>query len=254
MQQTGEVQGWGEAFMASLANALAVLLAAIPRIIGFFLILVIGWIVASAVAKGTAALLRAVRFDEVARRARFDELARRLGTEATAAGFVAAVFKWIIRIVTLMVAFEALGLSQIGQLFESLLLWIPNLIVALAVLLLAGLAAQPIGNLVHGAAREGGFGNADVLARAARIGVWVFAAIVALTQLGIAENLIYALFYGFVAAVALAFGLGGRETAGRIVEGWHRTAQEGRRPGGSGVSPGGGGVSPGGVSPGGGAT
>jgi uncharacterized membrane-anchored protein YitT (DUF2179 family) len=240
MQQTGQVQGWGEAFMASLTSAVAVMLAVIPRIIGFFLILVIGWFVASAVAKGTAALLRAVRFDEAARRARFDELARRFGTEATAAGLVAAVFKWIIRIVTLMVAFEALGLSQIGQLFESLLLWIPNLIVALAVVVLAGMAAQPIGNLVHGAASEADFGNPDVLARAARIGVWVFAAIVALTQLGIAANLIYALFYGFVAAVALAFGFGGRETAGRIVEGWHHAAQERRRRGRGDVSTGGG--------------
>jgi hypothetical protein len=240
MQQTAQVQGWGDAFMTSLTNALAVLLTAIPKIIGFVLILIIGWIVASAVAKGTAALLRAVRFDEVARRARFDELARRLGTEANAAGFVAAVFKWIIRIVTLMVAFDALGLTQIGQLFESLLLWVPNLIVALAVVLLAGLAAQPIANLVHGAATEADFDNPEVLARAARILVWVFAAIVALTQLGIAENLIYALFYGFVAALALAFGMGGRETAGRIVEGWHRAAQERRRPGSSGVSPGGG--------------
>lgn len=240
MQQTGQVQGWGEAFMASLTNALAVLLTAIPKIIGFFLIVIIGWIVASVLAKGTAAVLRAVRFDEVARRARFDELARRLGAEATAAGFVAAVVKWIIRIVTLMVAFDALGLTQIGQLFESLLLWIPNLIVALAVLLLAGLVAEPIGNLAHGAATEAEFGNPGMLARAARIGVWVFAALVALTQLGIAENLIYALFYGFVAAVALAFGFGGRETAGRIVEGWHRAAQEKRRPRSGGVSPGGG--------------
>jgi small-conductance mechanosensitive channel len=228
MQQGGQVQGWGDAFMSSLANAVTVLLAAIPRIIGFFLILIIGWFLASALAKGTAALLRAVRFDDVARRARFDELSRRLGTEASASGFIAGVIKWIIRIVTLMVAFEALGLTQIGQLFESLLLWIPNLIVSLAVLLLAGLATQPIGNLVHGAASEADFGNPDALARAAQTGVWVFAAIVALTQLGIADNLIYALFYGFVAAVALAFGLGGRETAGRIVDRWHRAAQEKR--------------------------
>jgi hypothetical protein len=238
MQQGAQVQGWGEAFMASLATAVTVLLAAIPRIIGFFVILIIGWILASALAKGTAALLRAVRFDDVARRARFDELSRKLGTEPNAAGFVAGVIKWIIRIVTLMVAFEVLGLTQIGQLFESLLLWIPNLIVALAVLLLAGLAAQPIGNVVHAAASEADFGNPDALARAAQIGVWVFAAIVALAQLGIAENLIYALFYGFVAAVALAFGLGGRETAGRIVERWHDAAQEKRRPGrGGDVAP-----------------
>ncbi|HUE76396.1 MAG TPA: hypothetical protein VMM83_00515, partial [Longimicrobiales bacterium] len=101
-----------------------------------------------------------------------------------------------------------------------------------------GLAARPLGNLVRGAAAEGDFSDPDAIARAARIALWVFAVIVALTQLQVAENLIYALFYGFVAAIALAFGLGARETAGRIVERWYRAAEE--RRGGSSRPPGGG--------------
>lgn len=227
---------WGDAFMASLTDALSLLLAAIPRIVGFLLILLVGWVIAKALGRGAAALLRAAKFDDLARRARFHELTSRLGTDSDAAGLAGAVVKWLLLIVTFLVAFDALGLPEISNLFEALLLWIPNLIVAIAVLFLAGLVAAPLGNVVRGAAAEGGFSSPEALAKAARIGVWLFAAVVALTQLGIAENLIYALFYGFVAALALAFGLGARETAGAIVDRWYRAAQPDGRSRGSGGS------------------
>lgn len=236
--QAEPVQGWGEALMASLANALAVLAAAIPKIIGFLLILLVGWIIARLLGRGTRALLSAAKFDDLAGRAGFDRLTRKLGSDAAASELAGATVKWIILLVTFLVAFEALGLPEVSNLFQALLLWIPNLIVALAVLFLAGLAARPLGNLARGAAAEGDFSDPDAIARAARIALWGFAVIVALTQLRVAENLIYALFYGFVAAVALAFGLGARETTARIVERWYRTAEQ-KRGGSSRPAPGG---------------
>lgn len=226
--QVQTFQDWSEALMASVANALTVLANAIPRVIGFILILLVGWILARLLGRATRALLGRVRFDELAGRARFNELTRKLDAETDASALVGSIVKWIILFATLLVAFEALGLPEISSLFEALLLWIPNLIVAVAVLFLAGLAAGPLGTLVRGAAAEADFSDPDALARAARIALWVFALIIALAQLGIAENLIYALFYGFVAAVALAFGLGGRKTAAKVVERWY-TAAERRR-------------------------
>lgn len=235
--QAQTFQDWSEALMASVANALTVLANAIPRVIGFLLILLVGWILARLLGRATRALLRAVRFDELADRARFDELIRKLGAETDASAVAGATVKWIILFATLLVAFEALGLPEISSLFEALLLWIPNLIVAVAVLFLAGLAAGPLGTLVRGTAAEANFSDPDALARAARIALWVFALIIALAQLGIAENLIYALFYGFVAAVALAFGLGGRETAGKVVERWYAAAERRKGSGGGGARP-----------------
>lgn len=231
--QAQTFQDWGGALMASVSNALTMVGNAIPRVIGFLLILLVGWILARLLGRATRMLLGAVKFDELATRARYDELVRKLGADANASELAGATVKWIVLFATLLVAFDALGLPEISSLFEQLLLWIPNLIVAVAVLFLAGLAAGPLGNLVRGAAAEAEFGDPDALARAARIGLWIFALIIALAQLGIAENLIYALFYGFVAAVALAFGLGGRETAGKVVERWYAAADR-RRGSGSG--------------------
>lgn len=235
--QAQPVQSWGEALMTSLGNALTVLVNAIPKIIGFLLVLLVGWIVARLLGRGTRALLSAAKFDRAASRAGFDELTRKLGADASASELAGATVKWIVLLITFLVAFEALGLPQVSQLFEAVLLWIPNLIVALAVLFLAGLAARPLGNLVRGAAAEADFSDPDAIARAARIALWIFAAIVALTQLQVAENLISALFYGFVAAAALAFGLGARDTTSRIVERWYRAAEQ--RRGGAGSAGGG---------------
>ena len=94
---------------------------------------------------------------------------------------------------------------------------------------LAGLAANALASLVRGATAEAGLGNPDVLATIARVAVWGFAIVIAVNQIGIATELVNTLFMAIVGAVALAlalaFGLGGRETAGRIVASWYEHGQ-----------------------------
>jgi hypothetical protein len=97
---------------------------------------------------------------------------------------------------------------------RQLLLWLPNLAVAIAVLILGGLAANWLAGLVRGATAKGDLGNPDLLASIARVAVWAFAIVVALNQIGIARELVNTLFVATVGAVALAlglaFGIGGR--------------------------------------------
>jgi len=111
-------------------------------------------------------------------------------------------------------------------------MWLPNLVVALVVLGIGGLAANALGNLVHGAAAESGVGGPDFLARVARYAVWAFTIMVAVNQLGIATALINILLTATAGAVALAlglsFGLGGRDTAATIVRQWYERGQANR--------------------------
>jgi hypothetical protein len=103
---------------------------------------------------------------------------------------------------------------------EQLLLWLPNLVVALVVLVIGGLAANALAGLVRGATAGSGLGDPQLFATIARIAVWAFAIVVAVNQIGVARELVNTLFMATVGAVALAFalafGLGGRETAARI--------------------------------------
>jgi hypothetical protein len=216
--------------MTSLAAALALFLGAIPKVIGFIVILVIGWIIAAALAKAVAGLLRAVNFNALAQRSGFSGFVEKMGLHTDAAGALALITRWFVRLIVLVVAFDALGLPAVSNVLQQLLLWLPNLVVALVVLVIAGLLANALSSLIRGAAAEAGLSNPDLLASVARVTVLIFGIVVAVNQIGVAKELVNTLFMGFVAALSLAlglsFGLGGRETASEIVSTWYRRGQQ----------------------------
>src|ERR671932_1026182 len=224
------VTDWGVAVMTSLTSALALLLSAIPKVLGFVVILVIGWLIASAIAKVVSSVLRAVKFNDLAQRAGLSSFVQQMGLHTYAAGFVALITKWFVRLIVLVSAFDALGLPAVSQVLQQLLLWLPNLVVAIIALVIGGLAANALGKLVQGATAESGLGSPDLLATIARVAVWAFAIVVAVNQIGVATTLINTLFMAVVGAVALAlglaFGLGGRDTAAQIVRGWYERGQQ----------------------------
>jgi small-conductance mechanosensitive channel len=221
---------FGEATLASIAGAMAMLFSAVPRILGFLLILLVGWFVATLIDKGVAALLRTVRFNDLAQRAGFTGFVKKMGVDSDAAGFLADLVKWFVRLIVLVVAFDALGLPAVSDVLRQLLLWLPNLVVAMVVLVVAGLAAEALGNLVRGSTSQAGFDNPELLARVAKVAVWAFAIVVAVNQIGIATTLVNTIVMATVGAVALAvglaFGLGGRDTAAELVRQWRRNAQQ----------------------------
>ena len=241
------ISDWSAAMMTSLAAAMAMFLSAIPKIIGFAVILIVGWLLASLVEKGVAAVLRAVRFNDLAAKSGLAGFVNKMnaggGSTATAhgshqhragaldpAGMIGLIAKWFVRLIAAVVAFDALGLPAVSEVLRDLLLWLPNVIVALVVLVIGGLAARALSNLVRGAASEADLSNANLLSKVASALVWAFAIVVAVNQIGIATELVNTLFMAFVGAIALglglAFGLGGRETAGRILSKWYDRAQE----------------------------
>jgi hypothetical protein len=219
-----------ETLMASFRDAFSMILGAIPRILGFIVVVAIGWFVSTILARAVTGLLRAIRFDELARKSGLADFLTKMGTGTDSAGVVAGLVKWLVRIVVLLVAFDVLGLPAVSDVMRQLLLWLPNLVVAIFVLFIGGIAARALGNIVRGATAESGFSNPETLANVVRTTVWAFAIVVAINQLGIATNLINTLFTGFVGALAvalgLAFGLGGRDLASRTLENWYDQAQE----------------------------
>jgi hypothetical protein len=216
------VQDTGDALRASLAGALNTFLSAIPRIIGFAVVLIVGWIISSLLARGVEALLNAVRFNDLARRSGFADFVENMGVRDTSSGVIASIVKWFVRLITLVVAFDTLGLPAVSNVLQQLLLWLPNLVVALVVLVIGGLAANALSRLVRGTTAEAGFTNPDMLATVTRVAVWAFTIVVAINQLGIATTLINTLLIGVIGAIALAcglaFGLGGRDRAAQLLD------------------------------------
>ena len=224
------VRDAGEAFRASLAGALNTFLSAIPRIIGFAVVLILGWIISSLLARGVEALLHAVKFNDLARRSGFADFVQKMGVRDDASGVIASIVKWFVRLITLVVAFDTLGLPAVSNVLQQLLLWLPNLVVALVVLVIGGLAANGLSQLVRGTTAQAGFTNPDMLATVTKVAVWGFAIVVAVNQLGIATTLINTLLIGIVGAFSiafgLAFGLGGRDRAAQMLDTMGRNAQQ----------------------------
>jgi len=222
IQVATTIRDTGDALRLSLAGALGTFLSAIPRIIGFLLVLLIGWFIASLLAKAVAALLHAVKFNDLARRSGFADFVHKMGIKTDSAGVIASVAKWFVRLIVMVVAFDTLGLPAVSEVLRELLLWLPNLVVALVILVIAGLAATALSNLVRGATAEAGLSSSNTLATIAKVAVWAFGIVVAVNQLGIATTLINTLLIGLVGALALAtglaFGLGGRDRAAQVIE------------------------------------
>jgi hypothetical protein len=227
---TTPITDWGTAIVSSLTAAFALLLGAITRIIGFLLILIIGWMIASAIAGIVRAVLRGIRFNEMASRAGIEGFLQRAGVQQDSSSIVAEVVKWFVRLITLVVAFDALGVPTVSAILTNLVLWLPALFVALIVLVVTGLVANAVYRLVQGSASGAGLPNAEMLGTIARVAVWAFGIIVAVNQIGVASSLINILFASVVTAMTLAFGLafglGGRETAGLIVRNWYESSQK----------------------------
>ena len=211
--------------MASIGGAMAMFFSIIPRLVGFLLILIIGWFIAFLIGKAVAALLHAVRFNTLADRAGISGFAKQMGVNQDASQFMASVIKWFIHLIVLVVAFDELGLLAVSAVLTQFLLWLPNLVVALVVVVLGGLAAEAVYGLARGAAVEADFARPELVAKIAKAAVWIFTIVIAINQIGIAVTLINTLFMGLVAALALAlglaFGMGGKDTAARIVSKWY---------------------------------
>ncbi|WP_233410975.1 mechanosensitive ion channel family protein [Rugamonas violacea] len=220
---------WSDAILASLATASALLFSSIPRIMGFAVILIVGWIIAAVVARALAALLRTAHFDGFSERAGLSGLLQRGGGKQSASAIVAGIAKWFIRLITLMVAFDALGLPAVSDVLRQLLMWLPNLVVALVALIIGGIAANALSEVVLNAAVKGELENPPLLAAVARNAVWAFAIVVAINQIGVAATLVNIFFIGvvgtFALALGLSFGLGGRDVAGALLRRWQARQQ-----------------------------
>jgi len=225
-----QVSHWSETLMASLSTAFALFFSSVPRLIGFAVILIVGWLIASLLGRALEALLKAAHFNQFADRAGLSGFLQQGGSRSDASGLIGAIAKWFIRLIALMVAFDALGLPAVSEVLRQLLMWLPNLVVALVALVIGGIAANALSGVVRAAAAEGGLEKPDFLAKVAKIAVWAFAIVVAINQIGVATTLVNTLFMATVGALALAlglaFGLGGRDTAAAVVRGWY---ERGRR-------------------------
>ena len=216
------VTDWGQALLTSFTSALALVFAFIPKFIGFLVIMLVGWLVAKALGKAVTFLLRKIGFDNFSNRIGLTRFEQRMGIRLDPADFLGRIVFWFVILVFLVPAFESLGLTSITLILNELISYIPSVFVAILILFLGTLLATVVADIVRGAIATAGIGNPNVFAEISRWAIILFATMMALTELSIATAIVLELFgaivFGSALAFGLAFGLGGRDAARRLIE------------------------------------
>src|SRR5918994_68584 len=199
-----------------LQNALSTFLSYLPQLIGAIVILIIGYIVAKVLQAVVGRVLQAIGFDGWMEKGGIKRFFDRAETNQTPHSILGKLVFWFVFIIALTMAADALGIPQVSAVLGRLIAYIPNIIAAILILILAALLANFVSGIVRGATGSG------LLASVARYAIIVYAAFAALTQLGIAVQLTantFLILLGSIGlAAALAFGIAGREVAGEIIQ------------------------------------
>lgn len=194
----------------------------LPNFLVAIIILVVGWIVAVAIAKLIKAVLNSVKIDEVGDKLGLDQLSSRAGMKMSVSGAIAWLVKWFVLLAVFLAAADILQLDQISAFLNEVLAYIPNVVAGAAILLVGTMVAHFLARLVRHSVQAAGLKSADMLAAVTQWAIMVFTILATLHQLGVAAAFIQTLFTGVIAMLAiaggLAFGLGGKEHAAKVLD------------------------------------
>ncbi len=190
-----------------------------PLLIGAGLILVLGSLLAMGLGEAVGAFAKNLKLDSLIEKTPLHHLFAVLGVKSSA--LIEEIVKWVILIVVFIAAADVAHLDQLNQFLNDVLHYLPNVFVAVLILVVASIVATFVGNLIQKTVSDD-LGYYSGLSKGA---IYTFAVLAALHELQISKPLIEILFTGIVAAFVLSFGLGGREVAGEIIRKFYNDFQ-----------------------------
>jgi hypothetical protein len=217
------LQTWGEVFTMSLQGLWLGFIGFVPNLIVSIIIFIVGWVIAGVIGKALKQVLDTLKLDKLFASAGAEHALSKAGLKLDVGGFIGGIVKWFIIVVFLVTSLEIVGLNQVNLfLREVVLSYLPQVIIAALVLLLAAVIADAIGKVIASGAKAANVRTAGMLGTIAKYAIWIFAFIIALSELGIAPQFMQILFTGLIAGLALAgglaFGLGGKDAATKVIE------------------------------------
>lgn len=216
------LQTWGEVLTQSFQDLWVGVIAFVPNLVVAIVIFILGWVIGAVLGRVVSQIIKAIRVDSALESAGASDVLSRAGFRLDSGAFVGGLVKWFFIIAFLVAAFDVLGLTQVNVFLQEVVLgYLPNVIVAALILLVAAVIADAMQKVVVGSAKAAEMDHAHFLGGVTRWAIWIFAIIIALSHLGIAQSFMQVLFTGVVAMLALAgglaFGLGGRDAAGDFI-------------------------------------
>lgn len=219
-----------DTFLNSLNEFWLQLVYFIPKLLAVIIILFIGWLVAKLVRLVVKRALIATQFDKFAQKSGLESFMNHGDLSITLSGIISQTIYWLVILLFVITGANSLGLTALAALLQRLAGYLPHIIVAILVVIFGTLLARFINRLVFAWLHSIKFSNALAISTTAEYGIQILAIFIALEQLEIATQLIQALFIiifgALFLALALAFGLGGREWAAKTIAEWDAKKQK----------------------------
>lgn len=215
------IQTWGDVFTQSLQSVWMGVANFLPGLVIALIIFAIGWVLAALIEKLVESIFKALKIDAALKSAGLEDIIKRAGHNLDSGKFVGTLVRWFIVVVFLMASFDVLGLNQVNSFLRDVVNYLPSVIVAVLILMVAVVVGNAMHRIVVASSKAANLKSAEFLGRITKWSIWIFALLTALFNLGVApaliQTVVMAVFAGGALAVGLAFGLGGKEVAQKLI-------------------------------------
>ena len=212
---------WNAVVMEPVTAMLARVASFLPTLLGVFVILIIGWIVAGILKNVVVKLLKLIQLDTATEKAGLGDVLRRGGIRQTLSELVGVLIYWLVMLMVFMTSLNALGMTVAASLLDKVIMYIPNVIAAMFILSLGIFFSSMIGTVVRTASSNAGITQAKFLGQLTQVVIMIFAIMITLEQLNIASSVLNLAINIVLASIGLAFalavGLGSKDIAGKLV-------------------------------------
>jgi len=214
---------WGYTLSESLLSLWYGFINFVPSLLGAIILFIVGWVVGKVVGKAVAQVINVVKLDKLFESAGSKKFIEATGLKISIGGFIGGIIKWFIVIVFLMSSLQIVGLTQVNDFLRTAVLYyLPKVVIASIVLIIAAILAEAMQKVVDASARAANVKQHKSLGLITRYAIWGFAIIISLSELGIASAFMQILFTGLIISLAIAggiaFGLGGKDAAAKVIE------------------------------------
>lgn len=217
---------WAAVLSQSFQNIFTGVVGFIPNLVVAVVIFIVGWLVGVGLGRVVTQIVNSLRVDQALKSTGIESVLSRAGYELSAGKFLGFLVEWFFIIVFLVASLDVLHLTTVNLFISEIVLgYLPQVIVAVLILLVAAVVAEAAERVVTGSAKAASLHAAGFIGKVARYSIWIFAILAALAQLNVATAFVQTLFTGIVIAtslaVGLAFGLGGQASAARYLDHLH---------------------------------
>lgn len=214
------LSSWTDAVVTSLIDLWLQFIGFVPNLVAALVVFFVGWAISVGVGRLVEKVLVILRINTAFENIKgLKNAVERAGLELNIARLLGEIVKWFLIIVTLLAATDILGLQEVSGFLASVLFYIPNVVVAALILVIAVVLANFVYRTTLASVEAAGFTHGGFIAAVSKWSIIIFALLAALLQLRVATQLIQTILTAFFAMVALAgglaFGLGGKEMASK---------------------------------------